>query len=149
MSTTTTRPPQAADEARWRELFRAYGEFYETAFDDELLDRVWALLTAPDSGIDLLLAERDGEVIGMAHYRSFPDTFTGGRDWYLDDLFVDPAVRGSGAGRALIEAIAAQARENGPAGTLRWITAESNTTAQALYDRIAKKTSWVTYEMRF
>jgi GNAT superfamily N-acetyltransferase len=147
--TTTIRPPVPADEARWRELFRAYGLFYETEFADDVLERVWSLVTTEGSGIDALLAERDGEVVGIAHFRSFPDTFTGGRDWYLDDLFVDPAARGTGAGRALIEAIAERARTSGPAGTLRWITAESNTTAQALYERIATRTSWVTYEMRF
>ncbi|WP_166869422.1 GNAT family N-acetyltransferase [Salinibacterium sp. ZJ70] len=147
--TTTIRPPLPADEARWRELFRAYGEFYETQFGDDVLDRVWALLTTEGSGIDALLAERDGEVVGFAHFRSFPDTFTGGRDWFLDDLFVDPEVRGTGAGRALIEAIVERAHTSGAPATLRWITAESNTTAQALYDRIATRTSWVTYEKRF
>lgn len=146
---THIRPVAPADEARWRELFTAYGVFYETDFSSEVLDRVWALMTAPDSGIDALVAERDGVVVGFAHYRSFPDTFTGGRDWYLDDLFVDPAVRGTGAGRALIEEIRSRAAASGSGGTLRWITAESNTTAQQLYDTLATRTSWVTYETRF
>lgn len=144
--TATVRPLAEGDAARWRELFRAYGEFYETAFGDEVLDRVWALLRAEGSGIDALVAEHDGGVVGIAHYRSHPDTFTGGRDWYLDDLFVDPAARGAGAGRALIEHLAELSAGTG--GSLRWITADTNTTAQALYDKIATRTRWVTYEMR-
>ncbi|TXK19712.1 GNAT family N-acetyltransferase [Homoserinibacter sp. GY 40078] len=143
---TTVRPVTASDAARWRELFRAYGEFYETDFTDEVLDAVWALMLDVASGVNALVAERDGEVIGLAHWRTHPDTFTGGRDGYLDDLFVDPEVRGTGAGRALIEAVAERAVT--PGGTLRWITAETNTTAQALYDRIATRTTWLTYEMR-
>lgn len=142
----TVRPPGESDAARWRELFLAYGAFYETAFTDEVLDRVWALLRTEGSGIDGLVAERDGRVVGIAHYRSHPDTFTGGRDWYLDDLFVDPAARGTGAGRALIEHIAELSAGTG--GSLRWITADTNETAQALYDKIAERTRWVTYEMR-
>lgn len=142
----TVRPLGESDAARWRELFLAYGAFYETAFTDEVLDRVWALLRTEGSGIDGLVAERDGRVVGIAHYRSHPDTFTGGRDWYLDDLFVDPAARGAGAGRALIEHIAELSAGTG--GSLRWITADTNETAQALYDKIAERTRWVTYEMR-
>ena len=146
MGTTTVRPLAASDSARWRELFTAYGVFYETDFSDEVLDRVWELLLADDSGVDGLVAERDGEVVGIAHYRSHPDTFTGGRDWFLDDLFVDPAVRGTGAGRALIEALAELSAGTG--GSLRWITADDNETAQALYDKVATRTRWVMYEVR-
>lgn len=144
--TAAVRDLAASDLAAWRELFRAYGLFYETEFSDEVLDRVGALLLADGSGIDALVAEHDGVLVGLAHYRSHPDTFSGGRDWYLDDLFVTPAVRGTGAGRALIAAIVERAAGTG--GTLRWITAETNETAQALYDKVAKRTSWVTYEVR-
>lgn len=138
----------AEDAAAWRRLFLAYGVFYETDFDDDLLDRVWALLVAAGSGIDALVAETDGRVVAFAHYRSHPDTFSGGWDWYLDDLYVDPDARGCGAGTALVERIAELARERGAAGTLRWITAADNATAQRVYDRIADRTSWVTYERR-
>ncbi len=146
MTETTVRPLAESDAARWRELFTAYGVFYETEFTDEVLDRVWTLLVTEGSRIDGLVAERDGQVVGIAHYRSHPDTFSGGLDWYLDDLFVDPAVRGTGAGRALIEAIAEMSAGTG--GSLRWITADTNETAQALYDKVATRTRWVTYEVR-
>ncbi|PZQ88228.1 MAG: GNAT family N-acetyltransferase [Leifsonia xyli] len=146
MAGTLVRPVTAADAARWRELFTAYGVFYETAFTDTVLDRVWEQLLAEGSGLDALVAERDGAVVGFAHYRSHPDTFSGGLDWFLDDLFVDPAVRGTGAGRALIEAITEKAAGTG--GSLRWITADDNHTAQALYDKVATRTRWVMYEVR-
>ena len=149
--TLEIRPIEARDAAAWRALFGAYGTFYETAFSDEVLDRVWAQLIADDSGIDALVAADtdDGErLVGFAHYRSHPDTFSGHRDWYLDDLYVDPAARGGGIATALITRIAEIARATSPGGVLRWITAADNARAQRVYDRIAARTSWLTYEVR-
>jgi GNAT superfamily N-acetyltransferase len=141
------RPVEPGDADAWRRLFRAYGVFYETSFDDAQLDHVWGLLTTDGSGVDALVAEVDGAVVGIAHYRSHPDTFSTGNDWYLDDLFTDPSARGTGVASALIERLSELARATGP-GTLRWITAEDNVTAQRVYDRLAKRTTWVTYEIR-
>jgi GNAT superfamily N-acetyltransferase len=94
--------------------------------------------------VDALVAEVDGAVVGFAHYRSHPDTFSTGRDWFLDDLFTAPSSRGTGVATELIEHL--KSMTNG--GTLRWITAESNTTAQRVYDKLATKTTWVTYEAK-
>ena len=142
------RPVEPRDAEAWRGLFTAYGEFYGTTFTDDVLERVWTQLVGHASGIDALVAEREGRVVGLAHYRSHPDTFSGHRDWYLDDLFVDPEVRGGGIATALIERIAELARATAPGGVLRWITAQDNERAQRLYDRIAARTSWITYEVR-
>jgi GNAT superfamily N-acetyltransferase len=144
---TVVRPIEARDADAWRRLFRDYGTFYETSFDDAQLDHVWTLLTTDGSGVDALVAEVGGSVVGIAHYRSHPDTFSTGNDWYLDDLFTDPSARGTGVASALIERLSELARATGP-GTLRWITAEDNVTAQRVYDRLAKRTTWVTYEIR-
>jgi GNAT superfamily N-acetyltransferase len=146
-SGVVVRPIAASDGDAWRALFRAYGEFYETAFDDAHLDHVWVLLLAESSGVDAHVAELDGRVIGFAHHRSHPDTFGPGRDWFLDDLFVDPSARGAGAATTLIAHLTELARMDG-GGTLRWITAASNERAQRVYDRVATRTSWVTYEVR-
>lgn len=143
----SVRPIEGADAAAWRSLFVAYGRFYETDFADDVLDSVWSRLLEHGSGIDGLVAEVDGAVVGIAHYRSHPDTFSTGRDWYLDDLFVDPGARGLGVATALIARLTDLARAAGP-GTLRWITAPDNARAQRLYDRVATRTGWVTYEVR-
>lgn len=141
------RPIEPRDAGAWRRLFRDYGVFYESDFDDAQLDHVWKLVTTDGSGVDALVAEMEGDVVGFAHYRSHPDTFSSGRDWYLDDLFTDPSARGAGVASALIERLKELARATGP-GTLRWITADDNTTAQRVYDKLAKRTTWVTYEIR-
>ncbi len=139
------RPIAAGDEERWRALFTAYGAFYETVFSATVLDGVWAWLMDPAHPEHALVAEKDGAVIGFAHVRDQPDTFTAGPSWYLDDLFTDPAHRGEGAATALLAAIEENARTHG-GGTVRWITAADNTTAQRLYDQVATRTTWVTYE---
>ena len=144
---TIVRALNASDQGAWAELFVAYGSFYGTSFGDEVIESTWNRLVTDGSGIDAIVAEVDGMVIGFAHYRSHPDTFSTGRDWFLDDLFVDPEARGAGAATALIEELKSYARETGP-GSLRWITAESNERAQRVYDRVATRTTWVTYEVR-
>jgi GNAT superfamily N-acetyltransferase len=146
---TTIRDIAAADIPVWRELFRAYGVFYETTFDEAQLDHVGSLLVTSGSGVDAFVAEDEtGRVIGFAHYRSHPDTFSTGRDWYLDDLFVDPDARAAGVGTALIQHLSAYAERVSPGGTLRWITAADNARAQRVYDKLATRTTWVTYELR-
>ena len=143
------RPVAAGDAEAWRELFTSYGVFYETDFTAQILDTVWGLLLDAAAGVDALVAEDDhGRVVGFAHYRSHPDTFTGGRDWFLDDLYVTEEARGLGAATALIQHLTALAKQHSPAGTLRWITAADNHRAQRVYDRLAKRTTWVTYEVR-
>ncbi len=140
------RDIEPRDEADWRRLFSDYGVFYDTAFSAQVLDGVWAWLLDPAQGVDAVVAEQDGAVVGFAHYRRLADTFTAGPGWFLDDLFVSPGHRGSGAATALIGAVAARASQRG-GGTLRWITAADNARAQRVYDRLAVRTTWVTYEL--
>ena len=142
---TTIRPINASDEQAWRALFSAYGVFYETAFDDHTLAGVFSWLMDENHPEQCFVAESDGVVVGFAHLQRQVDTFTAGPGWFLDDLFVDPDHRGRGIARALISHLSNYATSHG-GGTLRWITAADNHTAQGLYNQIATKTSWVMYE---
>ena len=143
---TVIRGIRPTDRAGWARLFVAYGVFYETAFTQEIVDAVFEKLTDATTDVQAIVAERDDTLIGFAHFRRQYDTFTAGPGWYLDDLFVSPEARDAGAATALIEALRELAAGNG-GGTLRWITAQDNATAQRVYDRVAKRTTWVTYEM--
>lgn len=143
--TTEIRPLSAPDEQAWRELFSAYGVFYETSFDEHTLSGVFSWLMDEGHPEKCFVAESDGVVVGFAHLQRQVDTFTAGPGWFLDDLFVNPAHRGQGIARALINHLKDYALAHG-GGTLRWITAADNHTAQCLYDQIATKTTWVMYE---
>lgn len=144
---TTIRPIADHDGERWRELFTAYGIFYKTSFSGEVLDGVLAWLLNPEHEVNAIVATDAADtVIGFAIYRAHPDTFTAGTAIYLDDLYVDPAARGAGAATAMLEALAVVAGRSG-AEKVRWITAGDNVRAQRVYDRIAKKADWVSYEL--
>jgi ribosomal protein S18 acetylase RimI-like enzyme len=149
MTDPVIRPVAAGDHDAWRALFTAYGVFYETEFSPAVLDGVWAWLMDADHEVSALVAELAGgdagSLVGFAHLRRLHDTFTAGPAWSLDDLYVVPEQRGTGIARALIAACGTTAHEAG-GGTLRWITAADNSTAQRLYDTVATRTTWVTYE---
>ncbi|NBR89744.1 MAG: GNAT family N-acetyltransferase [Rhodobacteraceae bacterium] len=135
----------AADEAEWRRLWAAYLAFYETEKPEEIYQATWArLLSADHPNQNGLLALKDGQPIGLVHYIFHPSNWTLTDVCYLQDLYADPAVRGTGVGRALIEAVYAKADEAG-AASVYWLTQEFNATARQLYDRVAKVTPFIRY----
>ena len=102
---------------------------------------IWFIGTA----LQGLVAERDGALLGFVHYQFHPSTWALRDSCYLEDLYVDPAARGSGVGRALIRAVYAQA-DRAQAATVYWLTQEFNTDGRALYDTLARRTSFIRYE---
>jgi GNAT superfamily N-acetyltransferase len=138
---------EPADHDVWQRLFHAYREFYEYDREQDVVDRVWEWIQDDTVEVNALVAELGGEVVGFAHHREFARPSSGKRGLYLDDLFTDPDVRGTGVGRALITRLGELAQERGM-NKVRWITAADNTTAQRLYDDLAQRTTWVTYDFR-
>ena len=129
-------------------LIAAYQRFYEAeTIDDERNRAFFARFIAPSDDGMLLGAWRDGELLGYAClYWSFTSTVPAATV-LMNDLYVEPAARGKGVGRALIEASAAVGRERG-ASRLEWMTAPSNETAQRLYDSTsAARSEWIEYEL--
>lgn len=147
MPNLTVRDPVAEDFAQWRELYRGYAEFYEVEQTDAMAETVWAWILDPAAEVSALLAVGDdGDLIGLAHYRPFARPLSASVGCYLDDLFVAPARRGSGAAELLLGRLADLARDNGWS-VVRWITAENNYRARSAYDRLAKRTPWITYDL--
>jgi GNAT superfamily N-acetyltransferase len=93
-----------------------------------------------------LVAEQDGVIIGFTHYLFHPATWAVGDYCYLEDLFVNPALRGSGAGRALIDGVKQAALAQG-AAKVYWLTQTHNTTARQLYDAVATDTGFMHYQI--
>lgn len=137
------RPLESGDRPEWEILARSYKAFYETVLPDAEYERTWDRLMSAD-GIYGFGARLDGGLVGITHYLYHTGIWAR-PVCYLEDLFVDPAVRGRGVARALIEAVAQRAREEG-ACRLYWLTHQDNSTARALYDRVAKFSGFVEYE---
>jgi GNAT superfamily N-acetyltransferase len=145
--TVTIRALAPEDRDAWERLFKGYADFYKVEQTAEMRDTVWGWLHDPAHGSNCIVADLDGSLVGFTHYRPFASTLRAINNGFLDDLFVDPATRGSGAAQALIDAVAAKGRENGW-GVIRWITAEDNYRARGVYDRVATRTPWVTYDIK-
>jgi GNAT superfamily N-acetyltransferase len=136
------------DLAELLPLMRGYCDFYEVSpSDDELLGLARALIADPERDGVQLLARTEGDAVGFATiYWSWATTIAA-RIGVMNDLFVAPAARGSGAAAQLIEACVAECRRHG-AAELTWQTAPDNERAQHLYDRVgATRSQWVDYSL--
>ncbi|QHQ35188.1 GNAT family N-acetyltransferase [Algicella marina] len=146
---TTTRPIDTGDFAAWQPLWQAYLAFYEASLAEEIYRTTFARLTDPEvSDYAGFIAESDsGEAIGLVHYITHRHGWRIENVVYLQDLYVSEAARGTGAGRALIEAVYDAADAAGTP-TVYWLTQEFNSTARKLYDYIADLTPFIKYQRR-
>ncbi len=140
----TIRRPVAGDEEGWRRLFAGYQKFYRADLPSGTVDVTWQRILDPGTELEALVAEIDRELVGIANYLFHTSTWSDRPACYLEDLFVDPAVRGGGAARKLIDGVEAAARER-DAFRLYWHTQEYNGAARSLYDTIVPRSSFIMY----
>jgi GNAT superfamily N-acetyltransferase len=138
------RPLVAADKPAWLKLWAGYLEFYKASLPTDVKETAFARMTGADKDMFGLVAEQDGRIVGIAHGILHRSTWAKGQYLYLNDLFVSPDARGSGAGRALIEAVYAHADAIG-AERVYWLTHETNATARKLYDSLAVNDGFLEY----
>lgn len=139
------RPLSATDEPEWRRLWKAYLAFYETELADEIYQTYFTRLLGDDpQDYSGLIAEVDDKAVGLVHYLFHRHGWKIENTCYLQDLYADPAVRGQGVGRALIEAVYQEADAAG-APSVYWLTQEFNGTARKLYDRVGVLTPFIKY----
>jgi len=137
----------AQDETRWREMWGGYNLFYDrvTSVSDEATNQTWHRLLSPDvEPYGFLATDETGTPLGFTHYWFQDSTAQLGRRIYLQDLYVDPEARGSGYGRALIEAVYAVADKTN-AYEVYWLTQDFNEAGRRLYDRVGKVTPFIKY----
>ncbi|MGI9414561.1 MAG: GNAT family N-acetyltransferase [Hyphomicrobiales bacterium] len=134
------------DRPQWRVLFDGYLEFYKSELSDDVKQTTWERLLSGDPNMGgLVAAGPDDQPVGLAHYIIHPSTWTKGPYCYLEDLFVDPDLRGKGIGRALIADLRRHAEKSG-CERLYWLTQEFNYPGRMLYDTVAEKIPFVVYE---
>lgn len=138
-------PLHVEDRLRWTVLWRDYLAFYQTELPGGTYDETWRRILG-DTALHGLAARRDGQTAGITHFLFHGSAWTTAPVCYLQDLFVDPAVRGCRIGRALIEGVAGRARQQGTA-RLYWLTQDHNAAARRLYDRLALNSGFIRYEL--
>lgn len=104
--TVIIRPVTRTDFAAWSPLWDGYNAFYgrygATALASEITRMTWERFFDPYEPMFALVAEQDGELIGLAHYLYHRSTTQIGPSCYLQDLFTTEKARGQGVGRGLI-----------------------------------------------
>ncbi len=139
------RPLTPDDQADWRRLWTGYLTFYNATVPEAVYASTFARLLGSDPrDFRALVAEGDGGLLGLTHYLFHRHGWKIEDTCYLQDLYVDPSARGTGLGRALIEAVYAAADAAG-APSVYWLTQDFNAEARRLYDRVAKVTPFIRY----
>jgi len=140
----TIRPLLPADRTEWDRLWGLYLDFYETSLPKAQYDLSWKRLFDPAEPMFGYLAEVNGKPHGLVHivfHRSF---WLAGPSCYLQDLYADAELRGTGLGHALIAHVYKVARDAGST-RVHWLTQYGNKTARLLYDRIAEESGFLQY----
>ncbi len=123
MTAITIRPLRATDAADWRRLWTGYLAYYQTTVPEGVYASTFARLLGDDpQDFCGLLAVVEGKPMGLAHYLFHRHCWKIDNVCYLQDLYVDPAARGTGLGRRLID-----------------------TTGRRLYDRVGTLTPFIRY----
>ena len=142
------RPVERDDYEAWKILWDGYNAFYgrhgATALPDAVTQTTWSRFFDAYEPVNALVAELDGQLVGLVHFIFHRSTVFLNHTCYLQDLFTAEAARGKGAGRALINAVYEAARAGG-SQRVYWLTQETNTVARQLYDQVAEKTEFVVY----
>jgi GNAT superfamily N-acetyltransferase len=147
MSDVVVTELRETDRQRWGELWRGYLTFYETSVPDAIYDHTWQRLMTPGPifGFGARAGSAKAPLVGITHYLFHDHAWSAKQVCYLQDLFVDASVRGTGCGRALIERVAQVARAR-DCLRLYWTTKEDNAAARLLYDRLATFNGFIRYD---
>lgn len=140
------RPLREEDRAEWAEMWHDYLVFYETGVSQDVYDSTFGRLLGDDpQDFSCLVADQGGRLVGLTHYLFHRHAWKIEKVCYLQDLYARPETRGTGVGRALIEAVyeEADARD---CPSVYWLTQDFNEVARRLYDRIAVKTPFIKYQ---
>ena len=135
------------DKKNWNKLYSKYADFYKAPMNNNILSTLWKWIHDETHVIKGICFELEGNIVGIAHYRTMPRPIKGQYICFLDDLFVEPDFRGKKIAKKLINHLKSLSKVNNWQG-VRWITHSSNDNAKKLYDKIATNTGFELYELK-
>jgi len=142
----TIRAATGGDEADWRRLWAGYVAFSGSELAEDIIHGTWKRLIDPAAPLFARLAILDGHMVGFAICQEQLATFFRHPICYIEDLYVDPAARGQGVARAMIDDLIAHCQDKGW-DRLYWYTEADNATARRLYDRYSGTDEHVRYKV--
>ena len=135
------------NKREWKQLYHGYANFYEIPMNEDILKTVWSWIIDDEIKFYAIgVSSIEGELIGFMHFREMPSPLRGSLIGFLDDLYVHPNHRGTGAVQCLFKELKSIATQN-DWPYVRWITATDNHRARAVYDKISNTIDFVTYQM--
>ena len=141
------RKLEKKDKENWAKLYNGYADFYKVPMNTGILDTIWSWIQDEGHAVNAICFELEGEIVGIAHYRTMPRPIKGQYIGFLDDLFVEPEFRGQKIAQKLISHLKFLSKANNWSG-IRWITHSSNQNAKKLYSKIANNTGFELYELK-
>jgi GNAT superfamily N-acetyltransferase len=144
--TLIIRAIEEKDKDQWLKLWAGYLEFYKSTISSEQTALTWKRLINNEQKMFGFVAESEEGIIGFTHCLFRPSTWTETDYCYLEDLFVDPNIRGKGIGRSLMNKVIELAKEKN-SKRVYWTTQEFNKTARVLYDSIIPVSEFVQYRL--
>ena len=142
------RPITNIDFEAWLPLWDGYNAFYgrqgESALNLNITQTTWARFLNDNEPINAFVAEQNGQLVGLVHFIFHRSTTRLNDVCYLQDLYVNKDLRGTGIGRQLIKAVYDAALK---AGSTRvyWQTQDSNIVGRALYEKVANHLGFIVY----
>lgn len=147
MSKLVVRPLEQSDHDAWRRLWTDYLIFYKASVPETVYALTWKrLFTEGEFEPRGFIALLDGKPVGLVHYLYHRTCWSEVDNCYLQDLFAAPEARGKGVGTALIYAVRKTAATKGVTNVY-WMTHETNDTARSLYDKVARRTGFIEYDL--
>lgn len=145
--TITIKALDTSERNQWESLFDDYANFYKVTLPSNCKEQVWGWIVDSDEPFWCALAiDEQAQVTGFVQYQMMHRSLSGAMVCYLSDLYVRPAQRNAGVGRALIDHVMDFAKHRG-IDNVRWLTQNSNTTAKKLYDTYVAQSEFVLYSV--
>lgn len=139
------RSVEQTDYSQWQLLWKKYNSFYgRDSLPDEITQLTWSRFFDTNEPVYAIIAENEGNILGIAHYLFHRSTIQIELNCYLQDLYVSENMRGQGIARKLIEAVYENARTAG-SKRVYWQTKEDNLVARKLYDKVAELSGFIVY----
>ena len=134
----------------WNELWQKYLKFYQTSLPDSVTKVTWERIMEPEQNIfsfgGYWAGDGTKELVGFTNFLYHSSTWSEQGYCYLEDLYVEERFRGKGFGRLLIEAVWDDCLRKG-VKRLYWKTQDKNRIARIMYDKVAKQSGFIEYEI--